>query len=247
MSTDETHIEKRLQNEVDHAKHLLKHDPGKLWGWESHAGKIRLKCRVKMLTSHIHPGMKVLEIGCGTGYFTKELAKTGAAIVAIDISSDLLAVARRDIRCGNVTFKEENAYSLSFPADSFDTIIGSSVLHHLDTANALAEFYRVLKKSGTIFFTEPNMINPQIILQKNIPALKRMMGDSPDETAFFRWKIARMLSVAGFKNIHIKPFDFLHPGTPRALIPLVRSIGNFLERVHLISEIAGSLYIRAEK
>jgi len=239
--------DRRLQNEVKHARHLLQHGPGELWGWEGEAGKIRWARRVDMLISHINAGMKVLEIGCGTGYFTKELAKTSAYVTAIDISSDLLMVARQDISYGNVIFKEENAYALSFPTDSFDSVIGSSVLHHLDIAKALAEFRRVLKKSGTIYFTEPNIINPQLILQKNIPFLRKMMGESPDETALCRWKIARMLSAAGFKNIRIQPFDFLHPKTPRALIHCVRSIGDFLENVPLVSEVAGSLYIRAEK
>lgn len=239
--------DQRLQNEIKHGKYLLRHGPGELWGWEGAAGKIRWARRVNMLISHINADMKVLEIGCGTGYFTKELAKTSAHVTAIDISFDLLMMARQDIKYSNVIFKEENAYALSFPADSFDSVIGSSVLHHLDIAKALAEFHRVLKKPGTIYFTEPNMINPQLIVQKNVPFLKKMMGESLDETALCRWKIARMLSVAGFKNIRIQPFDFLHPKTPRSLIHYVRSLGNFLEHVPLISEVAGSLYIRAEK
>lgn len=247
MNNDKIDLDPRLQNEIKFASHLLKHGPGKLWGWESEAGKLRWARRVGMLMSHVNAGMKVLEIGCGTGYFTKELAKTGAQITAIDISSDLLKVARQEIKCGNVTFKEENAYALSFPAESFDSVIGSSILHHLEIKKALAEFHRVLRKKGTVFFTEPNMINPQIMMQKNIPFLKKMMGDSPDEVALFRWEVARMLKVAGFKNVRIQPFDFLHPKTPRALIRFVRSAGNILENVPLVSEMAGSLYIRAEK
>ena len=50
-----------------------------------------------------------------------------------------------------------------------------------------------------------------------------------------------------FRNIDIRPFDFLHPQTPRTLIPFVKHIGSFLEKVPLLMEIAGSLYMKAEK
>ena len=71
------------------------------------------------------------------------------------------------------------------------------------------------------------------------------MGVSPDETAFFRWSLAGKLRAAGFEEVSIKPFDFLHPATPRSVIPPVDALGKFLERMPLLSEIAGSLYIRA--
>ena len=45
------------------------------------------------------------------------------------------------------------------------------------------------------------MLNPLIMLQKNIPWLKERMGDSPDEIAFVRWKLHTTLSEAGFDNI----------------------------------------------
>ena len=98
-----------------------------------------------------------------------------------------------------------------------------------------------------MFFTEPNMMNPQIALQKNIPALKRKLGDSPDETAFFRWSLKKLLMKTGFKEIVIKPFDFLHPALHPSLIPFISSLGEAVEKTPLLKEIAGSLYISAIK
>jgi hypothetical protein len=92
------------------------------------------------------------------------------------------------------------------------------------------------QSGGQIVFTEPNMLNPQIAVQKNIPAIKRRLGDSPDETAFFRWGLRRRLRKAGFKSIQIGCFDFLHPKIPPSLIPLISSVGEFCERVRLLSE-----------
>ena len=80
-------------------------------------------------------------------------------------------------------------YRFDSDNERFDAVVGSSVLHHLDVAQALRECFRVLKPEGVICFTEPNMLNPQIALQKNISFLKKRLGDSPDETTFFRWQI----------------------------------------------------------
>ena len=125
--------------------------------------------------------------------------------------------------------------------------MGSSVLHHLEIKEALHEIYRVLKSGGTIYFTEPNMLNPQIAIQKNIPWIKRKLGDSPDETAFFRWPLQRSLERTGFRDVRIDPFDFLHPKTPPSIVNRLNALGRFFERMPVASEFAGSLYIRAIK
>lgn len=141
----------------------------------------------------------------------------------------------------------ENAYRMTFPDNHFDYIIGSSVLHHLDIPKALSEMFRVLKPGGRIAFTEPNMMNPQIAVQKNVPYVKRKLGDSPDETAFFRWRLRKLLRSYGFVDIAIRPFDFLHPATPVKMIPLISGIGLSIEKCPIIKEISGSLFIKASK
>ena len=115
----------RLENEIKHGKYLLKKGAGVVWNWESPAGKERWKRRVKMLTDFILAERKVLELGCGTGYFTKEIIKTGAEIIAIDISPDLINVAKDNIEASNVKYRIDNAYSMSFKDEEFDYVIGS--------------------------------------------------------------------------------------------------------------------------
>ena len=148
-------LDQRILNEIEHGRKIVG-QAGEIWGWETPAGKVRWMRRVKLLTSHITPYSKVLEIGCGTGYFTRELLKTGADILAIDISPDLLSKARNNINTSNVEFRQENAYELSsIPDDSFDAVMGSSVLHHLEVDRVLAQFHRVLKTKGTLTSPSP--------------------------------------------------------------------------------------------
>ncbi len=179
-------MQDRVTKEIRHGRFLAKHGAGEIWNWESPAGKLRWARRVKMLSGHLKPGMTVLELGCGTGYFTRELACSGADIIAIDVSPEILEIARVNYSAPNVRYQIQNAYVLSYSDSMFDSVVGSSILHHLEIEEALRGVYRVLKPGGTIYFTEPNMLNPQITLQKNVPWIKRKLGDSPDETAFFR-------------------------------------------------------------
>lgn len=239
--------DERIEREIAHSKHLKEVWSGTFRYWETPAGRVRWRRRVKMLTSHILPDMDVLEVGCGVGYFTKEIAKLGTRVTAIDISPDLLECAKSNITEPNVLLKIENAYDLSFPDNSFHTVVGSSVLHHLEIDKALPEFFRVLKPGGTIYFTEPNMFNPIVFLGMHTSVGAKLIEKSPDEMAFYRWQFEKQLIQFNFRNIHIIPFDFVFPAIPEKCVPTIEKIGNCIEKVPLLKEIAGSLYIIASK
>jgi 2-polyprenyl-3-methyl-5-hydroxy-6-metoxy-1,4-benzoquinol methylase len=220
-------------------------DPEKIWGWKTPAGKHRAQRRANLIASSVSlsPDKYVLEIGCGTGVFTEMFAQTGARIVAVDISADLLEVAQaKNLPPTQVQFLEKRFEDCE-QIGPFDAIIGSSVLHHLDIKPALATIYKLLKPNGKFSFTEPNMLNPQIVLQKNVAWIKRKMGDSPDETAFLRGDLRHLLCLAGLVDVQIMPFDWLHPATPVKLIDTVDKIGSILEKIPIIREFAGSLHI----
>src|SRR2546426_5687784 len=237
-SSENLPMQGRIAKEIQHGRFLAEHGAGEIWNWESPAGKLRWARRVKMLSKHLGPGMTVLELGCGTGYFTRELARSGAQVVAIDVSPELLEIAKANCSAPNVRYEIQNAYELSYPDSVFDSVVGSSVLHHLEIEEGLRQIYRVLKSGGTICFTEPNMLNPQIAIQKNVPWVKRRLGDSPDETAFFRRPLRRLLERTGYRDIRVDPFDFLHPKTPASLIKGVGMLGGFLENLPVVSEFA---------
>jgi len=239
-------LDSRLENEIKHGR-VIAGSAGQIWNWESPAGKRRWERRVAMLTNHISPEMVVLELGCGTGYYTSELEKTRARITAIDISPELLSAASSKVKSDRVTFKLDNAYEMSFENETFDTVVGISVLHHLEIDKALKEIYRILKPRGSIRFSEPNMLNPQIAMERNIPYLRKKLGNSPDETAFFKWEIRNLLIGKSFSNVSVIPFDFLHPAIPKAMVSFFERMGYLIEKMPFLREIAGSLYITAVK
>src|SRR5206468_9601873 len=141
---------------------------------------------------------RALEAGCGSGLFTQSFAATGAIVTAIDISDDLLAYARaRRLDAARVRFIQGRFEDLR-GEPPFDAVIGSSVLHHLDLDDALETAYKLLRPGGHFSFAEPNLLNPQVFLERRLSFLPMFSHVSPDETAFVRWSFARALARHGY-------------------------------------------------
>lgn len=238
----------RVDHELEHGRKLASEGAEDIWNWSSPAGMKRADRRSRYLADvgKIGPTDKVLEIGCGTGLFTRKVHElTGAHVVATDVSEELLSIARKEYPDGE--FVIADAMKLQFPNASFDVVFGSSILHHLDFEKVMPELFRVLKPGGRVVFAEPNMLNPQIFIQKNIPFIKKALGDSPDETAIQRWKFARLMKRMGYGDVRIFPYDFLHPMTPTRLISAVSAVGRIVEKIPGLNEIAGSVIIFGRK
>jgi 2-polyprenyl-3-methyl-5-hydroxy-6-metoxy-1,4-benzoquinol methylase len=239
----------RGDREVKHGQWLAAHETETVWGWGTPAGKLRAARRATLIAEgvNLRPGIRVLEIGCGTGLFTEAFAKTGATIVAADISSELLEIARlRGLPAEQVTFIAKPFEQIAFDG-SFDAVIGSSVLHHLDVELALARIIHLLEPGGILSFAEPNYLNPQVFLERKLRFLPIFAYTSPDETAFVRWTLAKQLRAIGFTEISITPFDWLHPRVPARATSSVKKLGAVIERTPLLREFAGSLYIKARR
>jgi SAM-dependent methyltransferase len=239
----------RKTREIEHGRLLSQKKPEEIWGWESPAGRARAIRRAGKIISgaNLSEGDLVLEIGCGVGNFTESFARTGCNLFAADISPDLITLAKKKlIPQKNVTIIQ-NSYEFCAVHGPYDAIIGSSILHHLDIDTALPVLFDMLKPNGFFCFAEPNLLNPQIFLQKKIPWIKKAMGDSPDETAFISFSLARKLARAGFTDIEVIPFDWLHPSTPEIFINTIASISKILERIPIIREFSGSLLIKCKR
>ena len=239
----------RLSHERKHAKVLLK-DPERIWGWATPAGRVRAQRRAKLIieAANINQNSLTLEVGSGTGIFTQLISKTGATIVACELSKELLELALKKSYPPTVTFINQDTMQLgSEHYDRYDVVWGSSVLHHLDLGLFLSAALRLIKPGGRLVFAEPNMMNPQIWLERSTSVIRRITGTSPDETAFYRWRLEEVLRKEGFVNVSIRPHEFLHPRTPKLFIPVVQLLTSAAERIWPILEVAGSLLIKAEK
>jgi SAM-dependent methyltransferase len=239
----------RLRREIEHHREIAERAEA-IWNWDSPAGRRRADRRAALYVAHgaLAPGRRALELGCGTGIFLAKVARSGARVVGLDLTDELLAKARARLAgASNVALLRGNAESLPCPDGCFDVVYGSSVLHHLDLERSLAEVFRVLRPGGSCVFTEPNILNPQVAVMFRVGFTKAHFGVSPDEMAFSRFRARRALAAAGFAETAVEPFDFLHPATPPSLLDVVDRFGRGVERVPLLREWSGSFVMRARK
>lgn len=110
---------------------------------------------MRYLKRSFHRTSKVLEVGCGVGFFGRRLQKY-FSYEGLDISSIALSYAREinDIQ----TVVESGAESLPFEQQHFDIVIAFDVVEHLkNPMNFFMEAYRVLKLSGIVIISTPNI------------------------------------------------------------------------------------------
>ncbi|MGH3094709.1 MAG: class I SAM-dependent methyltransferase, partial [Streptosporangiales bacterium] len=108
------------------------------------------------LAPELRPGLDVLDVGCGPGTITVDLARRVApgTVVGIDPSEAVIEQARANAaaaRAGNVTFERGDAFALAADADTFDVVHAHQLLFHLtDPVAALREMLRVVRPGGVV-------------------------------------------------------------------------------------------------
>ncbi len=106
---------------------------------------------------------RVLEIGAGTGIYTKFLVKDFNTVVATDADADMCRQTKTLVP--EAEAQVADACHLPFKDRSFDGVFGVSILHHVpDRVQAFREVARVLKPGGWFAFCEPNALNPFSLL-----------------------------------------------------------------------------------
>src|ERR1700736_4877752 len=108
------------------------------------------------LLGALESGQRVLDVGCGPGTITIDLASHVApgSVVGIDATGEVIEAAeqtRRTAGTGNVTFATGDVYALAFAGASFDVVHAHQVLQHLrHPVAALGEMRRVLRPAGVL-------------------------------------------------------------------------------------------------
>ena len=92
-----------------------------------------------------------LEVGCGTGAFARRLAERAERVVAIDLSGEMVRVARsRSSRFNNLEFQVADAMTWDFPQSHFDFICSIATLHHLEQRALFVKMRDALKPRGVL-------------------------------------------------------------------------------------------------
>jgi ubiquinone/menaquinone biosynthesis C-methylase UbiE len=159
---------------------------------------------------------KLLEIGCGIGVDSIQLAKCGFDVTAIDLTENALAIAKDYAALRNVAidFRLGNAERLEFEDASFDAVYSFGVLHHTpDIEASVAEVHRVLRPGGKAYV----MLYHKYSIVNAVHRTFRLPYESPHDRddhcpvvyTYSRRGIRQLFS--GFANVTVEaayPFTF---------------------------------------
>ncbi len=163
--------------------------------------------------------LKLLDAGCGTGWFSKAAVQKGVQVTSMDIGPKLLEQVKKKCKSKRVV---GSVMKMPFKERTFDVVISSEVIEHVTHPNkALKEFYRVLKPGGILILTTPNRFWHFSLFWANVIGVRPYQGLEN----WYSWKSLREnLEKVGFvvevqKGIHAFPFiskyfypilDFFH-------------------------------------
>ena len=108
---------------------------------------------------------RVLEVGCGTGAFTRLLAGRASHVTAIDLSGEMIRIARqRSTAYQNIDYSVRDVLEVSLPAGRFDCIVMIATLHHMPTGPALVKMKQALRPGGVLIIHD--LLTPEGALDR---------------------------------------------------------------------------------
>ncbi len=149
-------------------------------------------------------GATILEIGCGSGRITKDIAKYATRIIATDLSLDILEQSKKNMTAENIEFIHTPDGTPDLPAKSFDIVIYTLSLHHIPKDKMIDNLYHsgsLLKDNGQIVVVEPG--NGGSFME----AKKRFGAGSGDESVEKQAALTAMKSLDGWTMSPTYQFD----------------------------------------
>ena len=166
--------------------------------WDEESRRVRLASEVAECVKRVvavTDEMTVLDYGCGTGLVTLCLQPLVRSITGADLSDGMLEILRGKIVARGLTNVKAVLLDLdreTFPAESFDLVVSSMTLHHVqDVARLLADFYRVLRPGGRLAVADLDEEDGSF----------HGHGLSAVHSGFDRDRMRGMLEEAGFREI----------------------------------------------
>ena len=161
--------------------------------------------RLAFLLAGLEPGWRVLDVGCGEGFFCEALAARGVAVAGTDVSR--VAIERARARVPAVEFATCAEGSLPFAAASFHAAWLGEVLEHVrDGISLLEEVARVVGPGGRLLASTPD--HPwwlRLRLGADRRAFERHFEPRADHLRFFtRRTLAALLDAGGFEPVAIR-------------------------------------------
>jgi ubiquinone/menaquinone biosynthesis C-methylase UbiE len=143
----------------------------------------------------------VLEIGCGTGTTALRLAPSVSRMIATDVSSEMIAIAREKATaqaCQNGEFSVATVEQAPGPDGTYDAVIALNLLHLIaDLPSALAHVHRLLKPGCLFISKTPCLSEMNLFIRLAVPVM-RLIGKAPYVSFFSAAELEAGIADAGF-------------------------------------------------
>jgi ubiquinone/menaquinone biosynthesis C-methylase UbiE len=146
----------------------------------------------------------VLEIGCGTGTTALRLAPSVSRVIATDVSSEMIAIAREKAKaqaCENAEFSVATVAGAPGPNGAYDAVLALNLLHLIaDRRSALAHVHRLLKPGCLFISKTPCLSEMNPFIRLAVPIM-RLVGKAPYVSFFSATELEAEIADAGFTII----------------------------------------------
>lgn len=160
--------------------------------------------------AHLTSSAQVLELGCGTGTTAITVAPFAGSILATDLSSQMISIAREKLKRSaieNASFSVGTLESVDLNGRYFDVVLALNLFHLLpDIDSALQRIHQILGPGGLLISKTPCLGDGSIALRGIVPIL-RALGKAPHVQFLKKNELATRVASAGFKTIETD----LHP------------------------------------
>lgn len=172
--------------------------------------------RVLIEAARLTAGESVLDVGCGTGVVSRQVAKqlgASSSVMGIDVSPNMLAVARAAAERDGVTvsWRQANAEHLPFPDMSFDLVLCQFALMFVtQKALCLAEMHRVVTGHGRVLISVWQSLDRHPFYQTLHKVIQQRVGMSAVQDIFALGDVEQLRQLvmgAGFRRVDIAPFS----------------------------------------
>jgi SAM-dependent methyltransferase len=161
----------------------------------------------------IGPDSRVVEVGAGTGLFTRLILETGAKVLATDPVAEMLTHLAATIP--GVATIVATAEALPVAAESVDAVICATAFHWFATPQALAEFHRVLRPGGTLGLIW-NVRDTEIPWVRRLSEITDRYQDDAPRQKSQAWR--DVFPAPGFTSLRETAMRYDHAGTPEEVI-----------------------------
>ena len=161
--------------------------------------------KLEVTRGYLRPDMELLEFGCGTGSTALVHAPCVKHILAIDVSPKMIDIAQAKADAGhvtNVSFKQSNIDDFDMAEDSFDAVLGLSILHLVEDKDAVIRKVHALLKPGGIFVSSTACLGDTMKYIRLIAPAGRFLGLMPLVRVFTTTQLIDSLTSAGFAIDH---------------------------------------------